>query len=97
MNEKRGIEVYEIFSKTIMIPLDKAKEGGRAKTKAGKQERGNTKISHAFFFPEEKTDKRADVTDRFLSNPSMAFSSDIKVHVLIIQDCLRALSRGSYM
>lgn len=63
-----------------MIPLDKAKEGGRAKTEAGEQERGNTKRSHALFFLEEKTDKRAEVPNRFLSNPSMAFSSDIKVH-----------------
>lgn len=81
MNEKRGIEVYEIFSKTVMIPLDKAKGGGGAKTEAGEQERGNTKRSHSlFFFLEEKTDKRAEVPNRFLSNPSMAFSSGIKVH-----------------
>ncbi len=32
------------------------------------------------FFLEEKTDKRTEVPNRFLSNPSMAFSSGIKVH-----------------
>ncbi len=40
VNEKRGIEVYEIFSKTVIIPLDKAKGGGRVKKPRLENKRG---------------------------------------------------------
>ncbi len=81
VNEKRVIEVYEIFSKTVIIPLDKAKGGGRVKNRGWRTREGKYKeIPFSLFFLEEKTDKRTEVPNRFLSNPSMAFSSGIKVH-----------------
>ncbi len=43
-------EVYEIFSKTVIIPLDKAKGGGRVKNRGWRTREGKYKEIHSLFF-----------------------------------------------
>lgn len=58
VNEKRGFEVYEIFSKTVMIPLDKAKGGGRAKNRGWRTREGKYKeIPFSLFFLRKRLTK----------------------------------------